>query len=141
MLSSKRFKYQARPSALFGTVRRPFLALDCFSVIERRWVTITNLLADTGADISVFPQHLGTYLVGNLHRGTSHPIKGVVPGAEATVYVHHVLCRLNGHQFRMPVAIAETNDVPLIFGRVQGLDRFLATFANGRSLQLRSPRN
>lgn len=52
------------------------------------------------------------------------------------MYVHHVWCRLYRHRFQMPVAIAETNDAPLIFGRVGALERFTATFLKDRETRL-----
>ncbi len=102
-----------------------------------RWVTISNILADSGADISVLPHHLGAYLVGDVRQGTPQTIRGIVPGAQTHIYIHHVWCRWDEQRFRMPVAIAEHDDVPLIFGRTGALDRFVVTFYRGRETRLK----
>lgn len=52
-------------------------------------------------------------------------------------HLHRLLCRLNGRTFRLLVAIAESEDVTAVLGRVDGLDRLIATFVKGREVQLR----
>jgi len=41
------------------------------------------------------------------------------------------------HGIEAPVAIADSNDVPSIFGRVSALDRFNANFLKGERVKLR----
>ena len=133
----RRFKYQPSASAIFGIVRRPLVSLDLFSSVKKQWVPVTNLLADTGADLSIFPRAIGELLIGDIRRGQSLTLRGIVPGALLKGYLHRLSCKFNGRTFRLLVAIAESEDVTAVLGRVDGLDRLIATFVKGREVQLR----
>lgn len=65
-------------------------------------------------------------------------IKGETPEwiKKLIVYIHQLKFRLNGKEFELPVAISDSNDVPPIFGRVKGLDRFDANFLRGQKIKL-----
>ena len=105
--------------------------------MKKQWVPVTNLLADTGADLSIFPRAIGELLIGDIRRGQSLTLRGIVPGALLKGYLHRLSCKFNGRTFRLLVTIAESEDVTAVLGRVDGLDRLIATFVKGRELQLR----
>ena len=135
-MRATRFDYHPAPSQIFGVVRRPLVSLECYSRRAGRWVVLTDLLADTGADLSVLPRHVGANLFGDIRAGKPMQLHGIAPGAGVQTFVHLLRSRCNGHEFSMPVAIAETNEVPPLLGRVRGLDRFITGFAKGRHLEL-----
>ena len=112
------------------------LSLECYSQRSGRWVWLSDLLADTGADVSILPRHLGMILVNDLRAGKRVELNGVAPNASLPTFLHTLRCRWNGHEFSLLVAIAETNGVPPLLGRVHGLDRLTAVFAKGRYLEL-----
>jgi len=43
--------------------------------------------------------------------------------------------RVSGREFKLPVAIADSNAVPSILGRVTGLDRFEVDFCKGKKVK------
>jgi len=135
-LRSKRFSYRPSPSLIFGIVRRPLVSLECYSERTNRWVLLTDLLADTGADVSILPRHLGVIMLNDIRTGKPLRLHGVVPGAGLPTFLHTLRFRVHGDEFHAWVAIAEINEVPPLLGRVQGLDRFTAVFAKGRHLDL-----
>ena len=132
----KRFSYRPAPSAIFVTVKRPLVSLDFYSPARHRWFTVANLLADTGADLSIFPGVVGHTLLGKISHGQPVTIRGIVPGTILKSYLHRLRCRFNGQTFSLLAAIAETDEVTAVLGRVKGLDRMIATFVKGREVQL-----
>ena len=75
-------------------------------------------------------------MVGDITTGKYAEIKGVVPGVKLIVYVHYLRIRIAEKEFESPVAIADSDDVPMILGRVKGLDISDATFSQGKTLLL-----
>lgn len=120
-------------------MRRPLVSLDLYSPVKKQWVPVTNLLADTGADLSIFPRAIGELLLGDIQRGRSLTIRGIVPGALLKGYLHRLSCKFNGRPFRLLVAIADSEDVTAVLGRVDGLDRLIATFLKGYEVRLSKP--
>ena len=130
------FNYKKQESGLFGKVLRPLIELEAYSEVTDDWLILENVLADTGADISMLPKSIGEALVGEITDGRRAQIKGVVPGARVNVYIHLLKFRLNSKQLNLPVAITDSDGVPPILGRVKGLDLFSALFKKGKVLQL-----
>ncbi|MGH9876717.1 MAG: hypothetical protein ACRD5H_03700 [Nitrososphaerales archaeon] len=130
------FNYRKQRSRLFGKVFRPLIELEAYSEVANDWLILENILADTGADVSMLPKSIGEALVQDIERGKRTQIKGVVPGAKLNVYIHNLRFRLNSKQFYLPVAIADSDAVPPILGRAKGLDLFNAIFKKGKILQL-----
>lgn len=131
------FKYKKQESGLFGKILRPIIDLEAYSEVANDWLVLENLLADRGADISMLPKSIGEALVLDITEGKKVQIKGVVPAARVNVYIHTLRFKLNAKQFNLPVAIADSDHVPPIFGRVKGLDLFNAKFRKGKLLQIR----
>jgi len=52
-------------------------------------------------------------------------------------YIHDLKIKLAEKEFDTHVAIADSDDVPSIFGRVKGLDLFEANFSKGEKVKLR----
>jgi hypothetical protein len=133
----KRFKYRPATSAIFGTVKRPLVSLEFHSPARHQWFTVANLLADTGADLSILPKPIGQMLLGEIATGQPAVIRGIVPRTVLKSYIHRLQYRLNGQTHWLLAAIAETDEVTAVLGRVGGLDRLIATFVRGREVQLR----
>ena len=125
------FPYIEGPSAIFGTVLRPLVSLEVYSELLGQWVLLENLLADTGADISVLPRPLGELLVDDITTGRYSPLSGLHPGAVLPAFIHTVQVRLGDEEFEMPIAIADSLLVPPLLGRRDALDRFVVRFVVG----------
>ncbi len=131
-----KYPYKMEKSATLGRVKRPRISIDIFSLVKNDWVSIDEVLADTGADLSVLPRFIGEILVNDITTGKYIEIKGVVPSAVLTSFIHTLKVRVNGKEFVSQIAISDSNAVPSIFGRVDGLDLFNANFSEEKILKL-----
>ena len=131
------FPYSEEESDIFERVRRPRLKIKIFSKVSDDWETIDEVLADTGADFCVLPRFIGNLLVEDITKGEYVEIKGVVPGVRLIAYLHELKVKIGGKEFIAPIALADSDDVPCIFGRVNALDVFDANFVRGEKLELR----
>ncbi|MCL4871190.1 MAG: hypothetical protein KJ063_19695 [Anaerolineae bacterium] len=111
------------------------MLLDLYSQFFRRWFRLSDVLIDTGADLSVIPLRLGEALVPDVELRTPLYLGGaVLQDTPFNAYIHTIEARLGSFQFPMPVAIALTQTPPVIFGRLQALDRFHVTFDHGMNV-------
>jgi len=133
------FPYVEGASDIFDTVLRPLVSLEAYSELLDRWVPLENLLADTGADISVLPRPLGELLVGDVTTGRYFPLSGINPVAVVPAFIHVVQVRLGDVEFEMPVAIADSLLVPPVLGRTDALDRFVVRFVVGAETIIEEP--
>jgi hypothetical protein len=130
------FNYKEQESLIFGKILRPLIDLEIFSEIEKDWIKIKGVLADTGADVSIIPRSTGELILYDITKGKAQEIRGIVPFARLIVYIHDLKFRINEKKFELPVAIADSFDVPPILGRVKGLDLFDANFKKGRKVEI-----
>lgn len=132
----KEFDYKQEESDVFDSVKRPRIEIQIFSKKKNRWIWVDEVLADTGADFCMLPRYLGNFFVEDITTGEYTEIKGVVPGARLIAYIHELRIKLGDREFEAPIAIADSDDVPSIFGRVKGLDLFDANFLKGERIKL-----
>jgi hypothetical protein len=130
------FPYKKEKSDVFGIVKRPRIKIKVFSEVTNDWEVIDEVLADTGADFCVFPRFIGNLLVEDITKGKYIEIKGIVPGVKLIAYLHKLKIKVGEREFVAPVALADSDDVPCIFGRVYALDLFNASFVKGESVKL-----
>jgi hypothetical protein len=131
-----KFPYKDEESRIFGKIKRPRIDVEIFSEVRKEWIMVLDLLADTGADISVLPAFIGKLLVDDITTGKYVEIKGIDPSAVLIAFVHELKMKINGKEFELPIALAESNNVPSILGRVNGLDLFDANFIEGKELKI-----
>jgi predicted aspartyl protease len=131
------FPYREEESDIFDRIKRPRIKVEIFSQTTGAWGVIDEVLVDTGADFCVLPRLIGNLLVEDITQGKYTEIKGVVPGVRLIAYLHELRIKLGGREFTAPVAIADSDDVPCIFGRVRALDLFDANFIRGERIGLR----
>jgi len=127
-----KFSYKKGKSAILGEVLRPVVNVEIYS--KNNMIIVDNVLADTGADISVLPRNLGELLVDDITEGRYIEIKGVVPSANLISYLHHFKIKLGEKTFLTTVAVAESDNVPPILGRCKALDLFNAKFNKGKEV-------
>ena len=130
------FDYKEQDSGIFGKISRPLIKVDVYSFTKDKWYGISDVLADTGADISILPRNLGESMIADITKGKIQEVKGIVPFSKLTVYIHNLRLRINSKEFELPVAIADSDDVLPILGRVKGLDLFNANFDKGKTVYL-----
>ena len=112
-----RHSYRERSSGLYGLIRRPMMDLEILNAVSGEWHLVEDVLVDTGADFSLMPQIVGNQVVGGISTGEPIRIKGVIPGLQLKVDIHHIRIRFDGYTIECPVAISGRNDVKPILGR------------------------
>lgn len=130
------FPYKVKGSGIFGKTKRPLIDLYILSEVQKAWLFLADVLADTGADISILPRAIGESLIKDIKGGKYLEIRGITPGAYTEVFIHNLTCRIGEVKFRAPFAIADSDDVPPILGRTKGLDLFEAIFYKGKETKL-----
>ena len=130
------FPHKEVKSAIFGSVKGPLIHLKVWSRVQRRWLDLYDVLADTGADISLFPREVGEMILEKPKSGKLMEVQGVSPYARLQPHIHILTMAIGDMVFKAPVAIADASSVPPILGRVKGLDLFNASFQKGRRLIL-----
>ena len=131
------FPYQERAHPLFGVVQRPLMRLALRSERFGRWIALDDVLADTGADLSVVSLPVGRLLFTDVEQGEPIQLGGVISSAQMFgAFVHGVQVRLGESEWEMPLAVVVSEAVPPIFGRQAALDRFVARFVSGEELIL-----
>ena len=135
-MHKKNFDYEKQDSIIFGNVKRPVITIEIFSQVKKIWIPLHKVLADTGADLSILPRFAGKLVVDDITSGKQIEIRGVVPYSKLICYIHRLKFKIDDKEFDAPVAIADSDDVPIIFGRAKGLDIFIANFSKGKKLVL-----
>ncbi len=130
------FTHKEQESGIFGKILRPLIDIEIYSELESDWIKIKDVLADTGADVSILPRDTGELMVQDFLLGKVQEIKGIVPYAQLIVYIHELRFRINSKEFILPVAIADSSEIPPILGRIKGLDIFNVNFNKGRTLNI-----
>jgi predicted aspartyl protease len=133
-----KFKYQRRKSPILGIVLRPIVSIEIYSKSNK--VVIDDVLADTGADITLLLRNIGELLVDDITKGKYVEIKGVVPSANLISYIHCFKIKLGEKVFTAPVAIADSDNVPPILGRYKALDLFNVRFNKGKEVIFEEPK-
>ncbi len=134
MSNSVVIPYVDEESTVFKTVRRPKLDLSFYSKQMRCWVKIENILADTGADISVLPKSLGLLLIGDFKNGLRYKVSGLTPDSIDHMYIHKLSVKLGNKKFRTDFAISNSDNVPPTLGRRGALDKFEVVYQKGKNL-------
>ena len=60
------FPYIQQESKIFGKILRPLIPIEIFSALSNDWISIDEVLADTGADVTILPRFIGEMLVEDI---------------------------------------------------------------------------
>lgn len=126
-MQQKSFEYIEKESRIFGKIKRPLVTIEV-KTYSGEWLEIKEVLADTGADISILPRNMASLIIKDIEDGKTEEIKGIVPYSNLIVFIHDLTFRISGKVFTLPVAVADSDDVPPILGRAKGLDVFVSVF-------------
>lgn len=139
-MKNLKFPFTEKEHQIFGTIARPAVKLSFFSERFGRWLEVGQILADTGADISVIPLPLGQILVSDVENGLPMNVGGILHSdMSVNAFVHRIETRIGDYSFEMPVAISILTAVPPIWGRREALDRFTVCFVKGGELVIEFP--
>lgn len=129
-----RFRYTEKESRVVGRILKPLIEIEIFSE-DGLWYGVDEVLVDTGADITLLPRSVGEELVHDIRSGEKASIKGITL-AELTVYIHTLNIKVARREFETKIAIADSNEVPVVLGRFEALDIFNAEFVKGKEFVL-----
>lgn len=125
--------YTKEESNIFERLLRPRLSVKIYSEFLSDWIAIDDVLADTGADVSVLPKSLGILLVGDIKKGKKFRITGLA-GYAKYIYLHSLMLKIGRKKFRASVALAATDDFPPTLGRMEALDKMNIEYQKGRQM-------
>jgi hypothetical protein len=125
--------YAKEESNIFENVLRPRLSIEVYSEFLSDWITIDDVLADTGADLSVLPKSLGVLVVGDIRKGKKYRITGLA-GYSKYIYFHRLTTRIGHKKVKAAFAIAATDDIPPTLGRIDALDKMNIEYQKGRRM-------
>ncbi len=125
--------YAKEESNIFEKVLRPRLSIEIYSEFLSDWITIDDVLADTGADLSVLPKSLGVLLVGDIREGRKYRVTGLA-GYSKYIYLHRLMTKIGRKKIKAAFAIAVTDDIPPTLGRMDALDKMNIEYQKGRRM-------
>ncbi len=129
--------YTEKEHPVFGKINRPLVRLALFSECIGKWLEVGQVLADTGADISIIPLPLGQVLVSDVGNGEPLHVGGALSSDKfVNAFVHRIPARIGNHSFEMPMAVSLSSAIPPIWGRQEALDRFSISFIRGKEMVL-----
>ncbi len=130
-----KFHYTEKESKILGHILKPLIYIEIFSEKHGLWCGINNAMVDTGADITLISRDIGEELVNDIFTGTKASMKGITHH-EVDVYIHDLKLKVIGKEFTTKVAIANSEEVPILLGRFGALDLFDARFVKGKEFVL-----
>ncbi|MBI2173486.1 MAG: retroviral-like aspartic protease [Candidatus Aenigmarchaeota archaeon] len=129
-----RFSYTEKESRVVGRILKPLIEVEILSK-DGLWYGLDEVLADTGADITLIPKYVGEEILHDIKSGEKTFVKGIGPG-ELTVYIHTLTIRVANKEFKTKAAIADSDEAPAVLGRFEAIDVFNAKFTKGKELIL-----
>ena len=133
-----RYPYTKTKSNIFEVVSRPLITIKIFSQTKNIWIPVYDTLADTGADISIIPAYLGRLVVGDITKSREIKIRGIVPYSELIAYIHNLRIEIAKKEIESPIAIADSDKIIPILGRVKGIDLFEFTYYKGKEVIIKN---
>lgn len=128
------FPYTSLPDPVFGYISLPVIQLRLYSERLGAWVELQNVLASTGADVSVVPMGIGELLVDDVESGFPFQLGQSDSAGGFNAYLHRVQAQLGDKTFEMPLAISTSAPSPPTFGQRGALDQFVVRFVKGQEL-------
>ena len=128
--------YLQQKSNIFGIISRPLVTIKVYSKTKNIWIPVYDALADTGADITLFPRYLGEMVVDDITKGKYVEIRGIASNAVVVGFMHKVKLEVFHKQIEASLVIADTDDVRPVLGRLEALDLFKVVFDKGKFIEI-----
>jgi len=121
------FAWREELSESFGTVKRPVAEIFAMDT-KGQWRALT-MYVDSGADAIVLKQSIGELYGHKIEKGRPIRMKGI-GDEEIPAYVHTMKFLIGQHEIETKVAIAKSDKIPNILGRLGVFNLFEIQFKN-----------
>lgn len=115
-----------------GRIFRPYAIVSAYSKQRKKWQPL-EMIIDSGADYSLFPQKYAVVLGINLSQECRVETTLGIGGAETVHQYKNLPIRIGKWQRQIPVGFLERSDIPPLLGRLECLEVFRLTFENKES--------
>lgn len=115
-----------------GKIYRPYAIVLAYSKARSKWQPL-EMVIDTGADYSLFPQRYAGILGIDLARECAKAETLGVGGAETIHQYKNLPIRIGNWQKEVPVGFLERDDIPPLLGRLECLEALRLSFENKES--------
>jgi len=120
------FKWRRRPTAFFGRYWIPLVTIKLESTTGQ--FQPVSLQVDSGAVVSLLPRSMSDLLGISIFAGRRIELRSV-GGALTIAYVHSIRAKFSDEpSTAIRVAIADSEHVPSLLGRLDVFDRFQIAF-------------
>jgi hypothetical protein len=116
------FPYLKEHSRIFGVVTRPIARVT----LQRKYPQW--MYVDSGADISLIPLSVGRLIGLTQIQGDRHQKIFGISRSSISIIVKKISMRIGPSEFNARVAWSQTEEVPLLLGRMDVFLKFSVTF-------------
>ncbi|HLC68465.1 MAG TPA: hypothetical protein VJH24_01385 [Candidatus Bilamarchaeaceae archaeon] len=124
------FDFKEQDSKMFGKIRRPVADLVISNADKK---ALMPFYVDSGADLTLVPKSLGTFLDLKIAEDEITDIQGV--GArQVPVILRKAKIRIGGKEIEVTIAWSLIEEVPLLLGRKDVFDNFEIIFKENKTI-------
>lgn len=120
-----RFPYEQRHDTFLGTQNRPMVTVSFWSPIDKDWHQVLMLL-DTGADVTVIPSYLASFIGLDLQNAKKIQTSGIGGNSQLSI-IENVTVSIGvgtkRKQITIPVGVTGER-IPPLLGRQAAIEQF-----------------
>jgi len=127
------FPYKIKGEEPYLSANATVLA-KLYNMADPSFYLNVEMLFDTGAEISLAPASLADAL--NLVLTDGEPVTLYGVGGKVNAYIHNIGAKIGAVDIELPIAIAEVENVPILFGMYGSMNQFTQFILNNVDREL-----